>query len=254
MTLHEFYKKEISKWDSLAEQKTDEALLLRPNEDYQKYSERVSTMPGVYEFLGDDLNGNHVLEIGCGLGKVSALLAKSGACVTAFDLSENSIIRAKQCAKINSVEEHVTPVVSAGEALPFADEVFDILFGKAILHHLDVNFGAVQLHRVLKTGGKAAFVEPMGMNPLLNFVREYVPYPNKNPRGDDQPLNYEEIYAWGEGFREYNFREIQLFGMIERGLGFGKRVHVLRRLDNLLLDRFSFLRRYCRYVVMTMIK
>ena len=253
MRLQETYKKEIAKWDSLATQKPDEALLLKPNDNFRKYSKRMSTMVGVNEFLGD-LKGKRVLEIGCGLGEISALLAKSGAEITAFDLSRNSVLTTRRRANLNGVEEQIALTVAAGEALPFADESFDVLFGKAILHHLDVNLSSDQLARVLKTGGKAAFVEPMGMNPILKFVREYVPYPSKNPRGEDRPLNYEEIYAWGSGYQEYNFREIQLLSMIERGLGFGKRVNILRRLDDLLLDRFPFIRRYCRYIVMYMEK
>jgi len=253
MNLQETHKKEVAKWDLLAAQATDEALLLRPNDDFRRYSERTSTMVGVNEFLGD-LTGRRVLEIGCGLGEISALMAKSGAEVTAFDLSRNSVLTTRRRAVLNDVDEQIALVVAAGEALSFADESFDVLFGKAILHHLDVNLGSDQLFRVLKTGGKAIFVEPMGMNPVLKFVREYVPYPNKNPRGEDRPLNYEEIYAWGRGYQEYNFREIQLLSMIERGLGFGKRINILRRLDDLLLDRFVFIRRYCRYIVMTMEK
>jgi SAM-dependent methyltransferase len=253
MNLQETHKKEVAKWDLLAARATDEALLLRPNDDFRRYSERTSTMVGVNEFLGD-LTGRRVLEIGCGLGEISALMAKSGAEVTAFDLSRNSVLTTRRRAVLNDVDEQIALVVAAGEALSVADESFDVLFGKAILHHLDLNLGSDQLFRVLKTGGKAVFVEPMGMNPVLKFVREYVPYPNKNPRGEDRPLNYEEIYAWGRGYQEYNFREIQLLSMIERGLGFGKRINILQRLDNLLLDRFVFIRRYCRYIVMTMEK
>jgi ubiquinone/menaquinone biosynthesis C-methylase UbiE len=253
MNLQETHKKEVAKWDSLTAQKTDESLLLKPSDDFEKYSARTSTMVGVTEYLGD-LKGKRVLEFGCGLGEISALLAKSGAEVTTFDLSGNSVFTARRRAVLNGVEEDIALVVAAGEALPFTDECFDVLFGKAILHHLDVNLGSEQLYRVLKAGGKAVFVEPMGMNPVLNFVREYVPYPNKNPRGEDHPLNYQEITILGRDFRKYNFREIQLLSMLERGLGFGKRIKILRHLEDFLLDRFPFLRRYCRYVVMYMEK
>lgn len=40
----------------------------------------------------------------------------------------------------------------------------------------------VSLYRVLKTGGRAAFVEPMGMNPILNFARDHMPYRDKTLR------------------------------------------------------------------------
>ena len=247
------YQAERAKWDAVAAAKAARLKPVAPGDNFQRYAARASTMVGINEFLGD-LHGKKVLEIGCGLGELSVLLAKSGAQVTAFDLSPVSVATARMRSQLNQVEEAVDLVVAPGESLPFEDESFDVVFGKAILHHLDVRLGCHDLCRVLKTGGKAAFVEPMGMNPLLNFVRECVPYPHKNPRGEDRPLTYDEIHAWGQGYQHFRYREIHLLTMLERGLGFNKRLKPLRRLDDILLGRFPFLRRYCRYVVLYMIK
>ncbi len=251
--LEQKYQAERSKWDAVAAAKAARLKPMAPGDNFQKHAARASTMVGINEFLGD-LQGKRVLEVGCGLGGLSVLLAKSGAQVTAFDLSPASVATARMRSQIDQVEEAIDLVVAAGEKLPFADESFDVLFGKAILHHLDVHLGRHELYRVLKTGGKAAFVEPMGMNPVLNFVRKHVPYPHKNPRGEDRPLNYDEIHAWGEAYQHFRYREIHLLTMLERGLGFNKRIKLLRRLDEMLLERYPSLRRHCRYVVMYMIK
>jgi 2-polyprenyl-3-methyl-5-hydroxy-6-metoxy-1,4-benzoquinol methylase len=40
-----------------------------------------------------DLRGKRVIEYGCGLGQLTVLLARSGAEVTAFDISSQSIDR-----------------------------------------------------------------------------------------------------------------------------------------------------------------
>lgn len=247
------YQIERSKWDSLAAQKGVQLNKLRADETFEQYAARVSTMVGVSEFLGD-LRGKHVLEVGCGLGAISVLLAKSQARVTAFDLSLNSVIRTRERAQANDVADRARVAAAAGEALPFADASFDLILGKAILHHLDAELGAPELYRVLKPDGRAAFVEPMGMNPLLRFARAYVPYPKKNPRGADRPLSYREIHRWGSEFRYFQFREIQLLSMLERGLGFGRPLKWLRHMDEVLLSRAPYLRRYCRYVVLTMVK
>jgi ubiquinone/menaquinone biosynthesis C-methylase UbiE len=247
------YQIERSKWDALAAHKGDSHHDLLVKEDFQQYAARSSTMTGVGAFLGD-LDAKHVLEFGCGLGELSVLLAKSRARVTAFDLSPASVAFAQHRAEANSVAANVHLAAAAGEALPFADNSFDLIFGKAILHHLNVGLGAHELYRVLKPGGRAAFVEPMGMNPALRFARAYLPYPNKNPRGADRPLNYREIKLWGKAFKEFHYRELQLLSMLERGLGFRRRLKVLRRLDNALLRHVPFMRRYCRYVVLTMVK
>lgn len=247
------YRVERDKWDALAAHKELSDSKLTVKGDFHDYAAHAATMTGVNEFLGN-LAGRQVLELGCGLGEISVLLAKSGACVTAFDLSPASVAFAKRRAELNQVAERVYLAAAAGEAMPFADHSFDLIFGKAILHHLDAGLGAPELYRVLKPGGRAAFVEPMGMNPFLRFARAYLPYPNKNPRGADRPLHYEDIRLWGCQFQEFHQREIQLLSMLERGLGFKRRLKGLRRLDDLLLRRVPYLRRYCRYVVLTLRK
>lgn len=253
MPLEEIYQVERVKWDALAEQKLGSLRSLRPDENFYAYLHQTSTMVGVADFLGD-IRGKQVLEYGCGLGEISTLLAKSGACVTTFDLSQKSVLTCRRRAKLNDVDANIGLSVAAGENLPYADESFDVVFGKAILHHLDADLGWVDISRVLKPGGKAVFVEPMGMNPLLNFVRDHIPYPHKNPRGADHPLNYADIHKWGRGFRQFGYREIQLLSMLERGFGFGRQFLFFRHIDDVLLARLPFLRRYCRYVVMYCIK
>lgn len=252
MVLEETYRVERTKWDALATERSAVSILPQ-GATFHSYAERDPELIGVAEFLGD-LRGKRVLEYGCGLGRFSTLLAKSGAQVTAFDLSQASTVTARRRAVLNGVNADVNLTVAAGESLPYADESFDVIFGKAILHHLDVHLGWPDLYRVLKPGGKAVFSEPMGMNPILNVVRDRVPYPNKNPRGADRPVNYDEIRDWGKGFSQFRYREIQLVSMLQRGFGLGKRFPVLRRVDDLLLEHVPFLRRYCRYVVMFMVK
>lgn len=212
-------------------------------------------MPGVAEFLGD-LTGKQVLEIGCGSGKNSALLAKSGANVFVFDLSPVSVAVTNLRASLNGVADDIHAVVAAGEQLPYADEQFDAVFGRAILHHLDVSIASTEIYRVLKLDARAVFVEPMGMNPLLNFVRDHVPYPDKNPVGDDRPLKYDEIRAWGAPYSRFRYKEVHLLGMIQRAFGYKRKVRLnfLHRLDDAILKTFPFMGRFYRYVALYMQK
>lgn len=247
------YDIEREKWNALAMQELRKIEPLSPDDNFYRFASRSRTMTGMGEFLGA-LSGKQVLEYGCGLGQLSVLLAKCGAEVTAFDLSPVSVEVTRRRAAINGVADRITAIVAAGETLPFADETFDIVVGKAVLHHLNAELAAPHLHRVLKSDGKAAFSEPMGMNPLLRFGREHLPYVDKNPRGADRPLDYRTIDRWGQEFRDYTYREIQLFSMLERVFGFNRRLDALRRIDELLLSKLPFLRRYCRYVVLYMRK
>lgn len=255
--IHDIYERERNKWDEISAQKlADPAqLLLEPGEDFYTVAANSTVMVGVNDFL-DDLKGKHVLELGCGSGKMAALLAKTGAQVTSFDLSAMSVHVARIRAELNGVADAINLLVAAGERLPFAAESFDVVFGRAILHHLEVSIGGGEPRRVLKPGGKAVFVEPLGMNPVLNFVRDHVPYPNKNPVGDDQPLNYTQVEQWGRGYSHFSYQEVHLLGMLERAFPyrFKVRLTALHALDRALLKRVPALRRYSRYIVMKMQK
>ena len=66
--------------------------------------------------------------------------------------------------------------------LTFPDNYFDIVYGGAILHHLDIEQSINHIHRVLKPGGKILFLEPLNMNPLYKLYRNF----NKKERTPDE--------------------------------------------------------------------
>ena len=243
---------EIAKWDALASVPATDAELMVAHSDFGHYARSDTTMTGIAEFLGD-LHGREVLELGNGMGEVTTLLARSGARVTAVDISPASSAVARRRAELHGVGDSIRFVVAAGEQLPLPDDRFDVVVGKAVLHHLDVGRAAPELHRVLRTGGRAAFAEPLGTNPLVAFARDHLPYPGKNPRGADVPLSYADIRAWEAPFAVAEHREVQLLEMAQRALGRGPMPR-LRRADDWLLARIPPLRRLCRYVVLKMVK
>jgi len=247
----ERYAIERAKWDAHAGDVTEPIVPPAPGVDFASFARRETLLPGVAEFLGD-LDGKRVVEYGCGLGKLTVLLARSGAQVSAFDLSESSVEVARKRAAMVGVEDRITFSVAPGEYLPYDDASFDIAFGKAVLHHLDAAAGAKELARILRPGGRAAFSEPLGTNPLVQVIRDHVPYPGKHERGADIPLRRSDIDAWMAPFVSVELRGVQLFSMVERGLGFGKKIPPLRELDRMLLKRWPGLWPLCRYGVLTL--
>jgi SAM-dependent methyltransferase len=243
---------EIAKWDALASVPTADNELMVAHADFAAYAREDATMVGIAEFVGD-LRGQEVLELGSGMGEMTTLLARSGAHVTAVDISPASIALGRRRARLHRVDAAIDFVVAAGEQLPLDPGRFDVVVGKAVLHHLDVDRAAPELHRVLRAGGRAAFAEPLGTNPLIAFAREHLPYPGKNPRGADVPLSYDDIRAWEAPFSSARHREIQLLAMAERALGRGPMPR-LRGADDWLLKRFPALGRLCRYVIVTMVR
>lgn len=245
---------ERAKWDAHAHH-TAEVHELGPDDlvpdgtTFATHAASHLSLVGMDDFLGD-LAGKRILEYGCGLGRLTVLLAKSGAEVTAFDLSERSVEATRERVAFNGLSDRVEVVAASGEHLPFADASFDLAVGKAVLHHLDPEAGARELARVLVPGGRATFSEPLGTNPLLVFARDRLPYPGKHERGADRPLTRDDIRTWMAPFAKARLRPIHLLAMVERAFGFHTTFPTLERIDDAILRRFPAAWRLCRYGIL----
>jgi ubiquinone/menaquinone biosynthesis C-methylase UbiE len=197
-----------------------------------------------------DTRGLKVLDFGCGHGMAAVVLARAGARVTAFDLSGSYIGEAHRRAFANQVD--IDFVQADGERLPFANSSFDRVWGNAVLHHLDVEIAARELHRVLCPGGLAVFCEPLGENPLLNWARNRLHYPGKQRTVDESPLRKEQVRVLETIFPRVHSRGFQLLAMARRLIGSGKVSEGLDRCDQSLFTLFPGLQRYCRYILLTL--
>lgn len=196
------------------------------------------------------LQGLRVLDFGCGHAMASVVMARQGASVVAFDLSPGYLAEARRRAAYNQVG--VRFLRADGDRLPFANASFDRIWGNAILHHLDLPRAAQEIARVLKPSGRAVFCEPWGENWLLRLARGRLAYASKARTVDEQPLRQRDLESFAGYFAQVDVQGYQLLSMINRFLGQRRRFAGLDRCDRLLLDRVPRLRRYCRYVVMTL--
>jgi SAM-dependent methyltransferase len=94
--------------------------------------------------------------------------------------------------------------------LEFADQSFDMVFGVAILHHLDFTRAIPEIHRVLREGGKILFVEPLRHNPVARLVRWFTPAA-RTP--DELPLGRSELRLISRNFAVDNYYS-ELFTVI----------------------------------------
>ena len=95
--------------------------------------------------------GDHVLDVGCGPGALTAALLAHGARVTAIDPSDPF---ATACAERNpDADVHV----ATAEALPFADASFDAALAQLVMNFMsDAEAGVREMARVTKPGGTVA--------------------------------------------------------------------------------------------------
>jgi SAM-dependent methyltransferase len=119
---------------------------------------------------GVELRGKRVLICSCGSGEEPVQAVNAGAAeVCAFDISTTAVAKANEVAAYNGVTVHAQ--VMDFHALAYASESFDVIYGSAILHHVDCGLAGRELLRCLKPGGVAYFAENSDRNPLLRWVR-----------------------------------------------------------------------------------
>jgi SAM-dependent methyltransferase len=98
------------------------------------------------------------LELGAGTGYFSLNLLQAGVIseATCTDISQGMVDALQRNADALGLD--ITARTADAEALPFADDSFDLVLGHAILHHLpDLDQAWREIHRVLAPGGVAVF-------------------------------------------------------------------------------------------------
>jgi SAM-dependent methyltransferase len=197
-----------------------------------------------------DIGGLRMLELGCGTGDYTVVLARRGAAIWAADLATSALEITQRRALMNNVNDRIHPVRMPAETLPFPDGSFDWVVGFGLLHHAEPPALAAEARRILRTGGRALFREPLGLNPFLEFARRYIPYRQKSRAPGDRFLRETDLEAVAACFPDCKIRPFYLFSMITRAVGREDSFPLLWALDELLLRRFSSLWRWCRYAVL----
>lgn len=101
-----------------------------------------------------------ILEIGCGTGYTSSLLAKiPGVRVTAFDLLHGNLLKAKDRLKKPENNPSVQFLQADAHRLPFGDRFFEYVLLESVLVFCDQPLVLTEILRVLDSGGKILFNE-----------------------------------------------------------------------------------------------
>ncbi len=196
------------------------------------------------------LDGRRVLDFGCGEGWSTIAYCKRGAMVYCFDISPESIRNLVREAETAGVAGRIRPAVMAAEDLGYPSKTFDLVLGVSILHHTDVSCVGREIARVLKSGGRALFIEPLAHNLFLRIFRRLTPH-RRTPT--EQPMTVRQITNFIRAFRSGEYRGHQFLSIFPQGLFWltgsewllRNALRVTDRLDRWILSAFPFLQRYC---------
>jgi SAM-dependent methyltransferase len=200
--------------------------------------------------------GAKVLEYGCADGVISVVydrLAQSAAYFHGIDISDKAIEKARQICASEGLTNCDFTVMDA-ENLTFSDNEFDVVFGRGILHHLDLNKCFSEISRVLRPGGKAIFTEPLGHNPAINLFRKMTP---QYRTVDEHPLVMGDLKVARGAFREveckfYGLTTLMAVPFNTTAVG-SPMMKFCERADRLLL-RIPLIQRHAWSVLITLTK
>ena len=162
---------------------------LRPEEAYEVFPTLLEARPG-----------EHLLDIACGPGQLLKVAVTKGLVATGIDLSPAAIALCQK--RVPTAEA----TVANAEALPFADNTFDLVTCLGSLERmLDRPRVLGEVKRVLRPGGRACFLVRNADHPLWRFTRSLR---LQNRRGHQDAA---EQQNWTTLFRDAGFTVRDLY-------------------------------------------
>jgi SAM-dependent methyltransferase len=166
----------------------------------------------VFDLLSAEFGpGSRALDVGCGPGYYTNRVKEAGAdYVLGYDISEHYIAKADSTYGVPGELEF--RVHSAHDPV---EEVFDVVCGFAVLHHLDFRgFLLDAYERNLEPGGMMLFWEPMS-HPLILAFHKFVRSAHSN---DEWPMLPQDVAWMRRHFPRVTVRPVNLAAMFTNAL------------------------------------
>ena len=159
-------------------------------------------------FINENIKNNYkVLELAAGMGEHTDFLVKTGANITACDISNESLNILKK-----NYEDKIKVIEADMENLPFKNDSFDIVCCAGSMSYADQKIVCDEIFRVLKKNGKFICVDSLNYN-IIYRVNRYIHY----LRGERSKSTIRRIpgkYFFKTFKENFFFEKIEYFGQI----------------------------------------
>lgn len=112
----------------------------------------------------------HVLDVGCGLGRLTSALATGDRMVLGIDLSSAMIERARLHAR---ADRRTSFVIGDFLEHDFGTQQFDCIISAATLHHMSGDAAIARMRRLLRPGGRLILQDLRRDTTMAETVRAY---------------------------------------------------------------------------------
>ena len=233
-----------------AAQPSEDSLIM-PKANIRRYERPCedTAFPLEYAFhLLGNVEERTVIDLGCGDGANTVLLASLGARVLSLDISKENLFLTRRRAAANKVDARVTLLHSDAMAIPVEAGSVDAILCTAVLHQVDPIKTARQIRRVLKPGGVAVFDEAIAGPAPFGTIKHFFPQSEETDSSAGHfPLDVRKVEAVcravGMPGRRREFWLTTRF-VSRMGAGtFSCAAKAAQRFDAAVLQRFPFTRK-----------
>lgn len=195
-----------------------------------------------HHLLGD-VRGKSVLDLGCGSGANTVVIAKKGARTIGLDISHELLLFCVQRLELYGVTAKI--IEASAYETGLQDESIDVVFANAVLHHLDLESAREEIWRLLKKGGFLILREPICDSKAMKLLRARMPFHDPAAISPfERQLTARDLRVLARNFivvseRRFRLPIVKIASLISPGLE-----RVTWKVDRILLRYFKPLRHF----------
>jgi SAM-dependent methyltransferase len=170
-----------------------------PDKTYIGHRDIVTDSLARYRFVGQKLQGGHVLDIGCGRGYGFVEILPRCEKLSGIDVSEDFLAVARK------EYPQLDLRLAQGEQLPFADQSFDAILSFEVIEHVKDDVAYLrEIRRVAKPGALIAISTPNKAVSSPGQDEPYNPFHEREYQVDEFAARMREVFPEVEILGQFN--------------------------------------------------